>query len=249
MSDASVKCWGEGDLGEFGVGTATNSLTPVQMHGTGMSWTSSNPGIATVGADGVVSGVGRGSTTIGVSDALGNSGSTTLTVRELLTLTLLRQGDGSGSVTSAPSGINCGSTCSAQFLSDAPVTLTAGPAANSTFTGWTGCDSVSGATCTVNMTNARIVTAIFMLKRFTLTVAKSGIGRGTVTSSPQGINCGTGCSSDFVVSTVVTLTASPALGSLFMSWTGCDATNGSTCTVAMNAGRSVTANFVGLPLP
>jgi alpha-tubulin suppressor-like RCC1 family protein len=248
MSDASVKCWGENDLGEFGVGTATNSLAPVQMHATGMSWTSSNPGVATVSADGVVSGVGRGITTIGVVDALGNSGSSALTVRELLTLTMLRQGDGSGSVTSAPSGINCGSACSAQFVSDSPVTLTAAAATNSTFTGWTGCDSVSGATCTVNMTSARMATAIFMLKRFTLTVAKNGIGRGTVTSSPEGINCGTGCSSDFVVSTVVTLTASPALASLFTGWTGCDSTNGSTCTVAMNATRSVTANFLGLPL-
>ena len=184
-----------------------------------------------------------------MSDAFGNSGSTTVTVRQLLTLSMLRQGDGSGSVTSAPSGIDCGATCSAQFLSDSPVTLTATPSASSTFTGWTGCDAVSGATCTVNMTNARSVIAIFMLKRFTLTVTKTGIGRGTVTSSPQGINCGTGCSSDFVVSTVVTLTASPALGSLFTGWSGCDAVNGSTCTVAMNAKRSVSADFLGVPLP
>ena len=128
------------------------------------------------------------------------------------------------------------------------MTLTATPTATSIFSGWTGCDAVSGTTCTVNMTNARSATAIFMLKRFTLTVAKTGIGRGTVTSSPQGINCGTGCSSDFVVGTVVTLTASPALGSLFTGWSGCDAVNGSTCTVAMNAMRSVSANFLGLPL-
>jgi len=129
------------------------------------------------------------------------------------------------------------------------VTLTATPAASSTFTGWTGCDAVSGTTCTVNMTDARSATAIFVLKRFTLAVAKTGIGRGTVTSSPLGINCGTGCSSDFVVSTVVTLTASAATGSLFTGWSGCDAVNGSTCTVAMNANRSVSADFLGVPFP
>jgi alpha-tubulin suppressor-like RCC1 family protein len=249
MPDASVKCWGENDLGEFGTGTATNSVAPVQMHATGMTWTSSRPDIAAVSPAGVVTGMGRGTATIGVSDAFGNNGSTTVTVRQLLTLSLLRQGDGSGSVTSAPSGIDCGATCSGQFLSDSPVTLTATPAASSTFTGWTGCDAVSGTTCTVNMTDARFATAIFMLKRFTLTVANGGIGRGTVTSSPQGINCGTGCSSDFVVGTVVTLTASPASASVFTGWSGCDAVSGSTCTVAMNAKRSVTANFLGLPFP
>ena len=104
-------------------------------------------------------------------------------------------------MTSAPSGIDCGATCSAQFRERLTGDADRDAGADSTFTGWTGCDSVSGTTCTVNMTNARSVTAIFMLKRFTLTVAKTGIGRGTVTSSPQGINCGTGCSSDFVVST------------------------------------------------
>jgi hypothetical protein len=249
MPDASVTCWGENDLGEFGNGTATNSLSPVQVHATGMTWTSSRPEIATVSPAGVVTGIGRGIATIGVSDAFGNSGSTTASVRQLLTLNVLRQGDGSGSVTSVPLGINCGATCSAQFLSDSSVTLTATPAPSSTFIGWTGCDAVSGMTCTVNMTDSRSATAIFMLKRFTLAVTKTGIGRGTVTSSPQGINCGTGCSSDFVAGTVVTLTASPALGSLFTGWSGCDAVSGSTCTVAMSATRSVSAGFLGLPFP
>src|SRR5437868_11989062 len=43
LADSTVRCWGEGDLGEFGTGTNTNSLTPLTMHGTGMTWTSSNP--------------------------------------------------------------------------------------------------------------------------------------------------------------------------------------------------------------
>jgi len=88
-----------------------------------------------------------------------------------------------------------------------------------------------------------------MLQRFTLTVSKTDIGQGTVTSSPAGINCGTACSSDYVIRTTVTLTASPALGSVFMGWGGgCDTTNGATCTVTMNAAKSVTADFFGVPL-
>jgi len=98
--------------------------------------------------------------------------------------------------------------------------------------------------------SASIVTAIFMLKRFTLTVSKSNVllGQGTVTSSPSGINCGAACASDYVTRTAVTLTATPALGSLFTGWSGCDAVNGSTCTVTMTAGKQVTASFVGVSL-
>ena len=252
MADASVLCWGENDLGEFGAGTATNSLAPVKMHGTGMTWTSSNTAVATVSAAGLVTAVGRGTATITATDPFGNAGSTTLTVRQMLTLAVIRQGDGSGTVTSAPAGITCAPACSASFVSDSPVTMTAAAGADSSFTGWTGCDSVSGATCTVSMTNARTVTAIFMLKRFTLTVSKTGLGKGTVTSSPGGINCsgsGTGCSSDYVVSTTVSLTATAALGSVFVGWTGCDTPNGSSCVVVMGANKAVTADFFGVPFP
>jgi hypothetical protein len=191
--------------------------------------------------------VGRGTTTITATDPFGNSGSTTLTVTQQLTLAVIKQGDGLGSVTSNPAGITCGSTCSASFTSDKPVTLTATQGPDSIFTGWTGCDSVSGATCTVTMSATRTVTAIFMLQRFTLTVSKTGIGKGTVTSSPAGINCGTACSSDYVINTSVTLTATPEMTSIFNGWTGCDSVSGATCTVTMRSATSVTANFVGVP--
>jgi hypothetical protein len=42
------------------------------------------------------------------------------------------------------------------------VTLTATPAFLSFFDSWTGCDSVSGATCTVTVNSARTVRANFL---------------------------------------------------------------------------------------
>ena len=146
-----------------------------------------------------------------------------------------------------PSGINCGTDCSESYDSDTTVTLTASAASNSNFVGWGGCDTVSGTTCTVTMSAARVVTAIFDLKRFTLTVAKAGLARdsGNVSSSPQGINCGTDCSESYTIDTVVTLTASPSV--LFTGWSGCDSVSGSTCTVTMRSARSVNATFVGVP--
>jgi len=166
------------------------------------------------------------------------------------TLTVNKTGTGSGTVTSSesPPKIDCGPTCEASYGSGTMVTLTATPALGSTFTGWSGCDTASGTTCTVTMSAARSVTATFTLQRFTLTVSKAGIiGGGTVTSSDGGINCGPTCSASYNSGTVVTLTATPAFGSLFTGWSGCDAVSGTTCTVTMSAARSVTASFLGIP--
>jgi hypothetical protein len=181
---------------------------------------------------------------------MGNARSVTASFTlKTFTLTITTSGNGNGTVTSSPSGINCGTACSSDYTIQTAVTLTAAPAGNSNFTAWTGCDSVSGATCTVTMNNARSVTASFMLKTFTLTVTTSGIGNGTVTSSPSGINCGPTCSSDYTIQTVITLTATPALLSIFTGWSGCDAVNGASCTVTMTAAKHVTAAFLGVPLP
>jgi hypothetical protein len=83
---------------------------------------------------------------------------------------------------------------------------------------------------------------------FTLTVSKTDLGNGTVTSSPAGINCGSTCSASYVSGTTVTLTAAPDLFSGFGGWSGCDSVSGNSCTVNMNAARSVTADFTLLGL-
>jgi hypothetical protein len=81
--------------------------------------------------------------------------------------------------------------------------------------------------------------------RVPLTVTKTSlIVGGTVTSSPAGINCGSTCSVDFDRGTVVTLTAKPGFLSIFTGWNGCDTAKGTTCTVTMNAAKTVTANFL-----
>ncbi|OJH40267.1 cellulase family glycosylhydrolase [Cystobacter ferrugineus] len=76
------------------------------------------------------------------------------------TLTVTKSGAGGGTVTSSPSGIDCGSTCSATYSSGTSVTLTATAASGATFAGWSGACSGTGA-CTVSMTAARSVTATF----------------------------------------------------------------------------------------
>ena len=159
-------------------------------------------------------------------------------------LTLSKSGTGSGTVTSSPSGINCGSTCNASFNSGTSVSLTAAAANGSTFGGWGGSCSGTATTCTVSMTAARSVTATFNSNTatFALSVTKAGSGSGTVTSNTGGINCGSTCSANIASGTSVTLTASAASGSSFTGWSGACSGTG-TCTVTMSAARAVTATF------
>ena len=285
-----------------------------------------------------------------------------------VTMTVTKNVAQGGTVTSSPAGINCGTGCSTQsasFPAGTVVTLTATAASGWQFSGWSGCDSVSGNQCTVTMNQNRTVTANFTqvsaatcngrsltfagwispsgnwqtvsgsvttsqglyyefslagssalafsmcpsdggsanydtwlclfdgnwqlitenddfcglqsrIERFlsagtyriavsgygsstgnftmayrsstgyTLTVTKNVAQGGTVTSSPAGINCGTGCSTQsasFPAGTVVTLTATAASGWQFSGWSGCDSVSGTQCTVTMNQNRTVTANF------
>jgi serine protease len=71
-----------------------------------------------------------------------------------------------------------------------------------------------------------------------------GIGAGTVTSSPGGINCGGTCSAFYNLGTVVVLTATPQGVSIFNGWTGCDTATGMSCTITMSKAKTVTANFL-----
>ena len=83
------------------------------------------------------------------------------TVTATHTLTVTLAGTGTGSVSSSPSGIDCGSTCSATFNDGTSVTLTATPDAGSTFTGWSGDCTDTSSTCTVAMDADHAVTALF----------------------------------------------------------------------------------------
>jgi chitodextrinase len=85
---------------------------------------------------------------------------------------------GSGSVTSSPAGIQCGSACGASFASGTVVALTASPAGASTFSGWSGACSGTSPTCTVTMSQAQSVTAIFTSPPGTVSLNTGGAAAG-----------------------------------------------------------------------
>jgi hypothetical protein len=161
---------------------------------------------------------------------------------EQYTLTVSKTGNGNGTLTSNPTGVNCGTTCSAGYNHGASVILTATASTGSTFTGWSGACSGTG-TCTVQMDTAKNITANFALQNYqTLTITREGTGSGTLASSPAGINCGSTCTAAFNQAATVTLTATPASGSSFTGWSGACSGTG-TCTLSMSAERLVTATF------
>ena len=132
------------------------------------------------------------------------------------------------------------------------VTLTAlSTAGGNSFSSWTGCDQAPGIVCIVTMTAAKTVTANYTTSAgtFTLTVnssnPSSGVGITVLPTDKNGSGNGTtSFSRTYNQATQVTLTApATAGGNTFSSWTGCDDALGITCTVTMNAAKTVTANY------
>jgi hypothetical protein len=88
-------------------------------------------------------------------------------------LTITKIGAGGGTVTSSPSGIDCGATCSGSFPSNGVVNLTATPAADSSFVSWGGAASGSASPVAVTMNVNQAVTANFNLLPVVTTAAVS----------------------------------------------------------------------------
>ena len=79
---------------------------------------------------------------------------------------------------------------------------------------------------------------------YALSISKSGLGSGIVTSSPSGLHCGDKCSGSFVFDKKVTLTAKPSIGSGFQEWGGACTGTIRVCNLKMSSDKNVTASFI-----
>jgi hypothetical protein len=77
------------------------------------------------------------------------------------TISVVRAGSGTGTVTSTPAGITCGTDCSQAYEVGTPVTLKATVPAGSRFAGWSGGCTSAATTCTVTLSANLSVTATF----------------------------------------------------------------------------------------
>ncbi|MDJ0911877.1 MAG: hypothetical protein QNI99_22025 [Woeseiaceae bacterium] len=159
---------------------------------------------------------------------------------------------GSGTVTSNPDGIDCGTNCSAEFGRDVTVTLSPTAATGWSFAGWSGDDDCTDGVVEPGSTNVSC-TATFTedaseLGALLVSISPNdpALSNG-VTSNPRGIACPDICAAEFPVGEMVTLTpvADTPSGWEFDGWTGDPNCNeGNVMIVGGPLGTSCTANFV-----
>jgi hypothetical protein len=155
--------------------------------------------------------------------------------------------NGSGAVTSSPSGITCSlaagvgsNSCQSTFTTGTTVTLTATPAAGNTLIGWSGgCVATTGnplqstaalssnQTCTAVFSDGGVATPNQAVLGMTLQAATGSSGAGSITSVPAGLSCSLApgiatqtCSANFAPGATVTLNAVPSATSAVLGWSG-----------------------------
>ena len=80
---------------------------------------------------------------------------------QMLTVTIKMTGFGTGTVTSAPAGVACGSTCRASYAYGTAVSLAATPDANQYFAGWDSAVCTGSGACVFTITSNTAVAAAF----------------------------------------------------------------------------------------
>ncbi|MDM8535267.1 Ig-like domain-containing protein [Desulfobacterales bacterium HSG17] len=161
------------------------------------------------------------------------------------TLTVKKDGNGIGTVSSEPAGIKCGDDCTQDYNKGTQVTLTAASGLYSEFAGWSGACSGTGE-CIVAMEQIQDVIAVFnttIVPQYTLNIYKNGNGSGKISSASGGIDCGVDCNRDYNLGTQVTLTVLDEPDSEFTGWVGAGCTGTGECVVTMNSSQNIIATF------
>jgi hypothetical protein len=158
-------------LGTYLHPPATKDIT------TQVTWSSDNPQVVQISSSGVASpnlNCGVANITASFNDSPNDvvSNTSTITVdgptslgctpagpQPILTISFA--GLGTGTVTGPAISCSSPSACSDTLTTGASVTLTASPTGTSSFSNWSGCNSTSGAVCTVIVENNVTVTATF----------------------------------------------------------------------------------------
>jgi uncharacterized protein (DUF2141 family) len=250
-----------GWTGSFGAGSANFWVLKLDSNGniTGCSAEgSSNATVNTTNVSGAITSATVASTSVNPATSNATIKNTNASLIDscyytppTYILSVLKSGSGSGTVTSNPSGINCGSDCSESYSANTTVTLTATSFSGSTFGGWSGDYSGCGtnATCQITMNSNKTCTAVFNISAVTYTLSISPKpSYGTVSSSLSGIYCGSGgnsCSQGYTQNTQVTLYATPDSGYVFGYWTSDCSSCGTnaTCQIIMNSNKTCSAVF------
>jgi hypothetical protein len=105
---------------------------------------------------------------------------------ESYVLTVSRTGEGHGRITSNPPGIDCGTTCSAEFDHSTQIALSASAATGSAFAGWAGQGCSGTGICSFTLTGPATVTPSFSETLPLDSVVGGGYLAGVVESPSNG---------------------------------------------------------------
>jgi hypothetical protein len=167
---------------------------------------------------------------------------------QTMTLAVTGLQNGTGVVFFEPPGSGCANapgpepaTCQHAFRVGTPVTLTAQPALDSVFDGWTGACEGAQPTCQVTVTDDLVVGARFRGPEFlTVQVSAPENGDGSVLIVPAAQNCLAPQTCVIPIRPgTVTLHAYPSFQSVFEGWSGaCTGTGQVNLTEALTVGAS-----------
>lgn len=160
-------------------------------------------------------------------------------------VSVLKTGTGSGRVTAAAAGIDCGTVCQGTVPRETfGVVFTQVADSGNQFSGWSQISFfeelpplVCGRASTCTMGARENISLVARFDRIdSLHLAMSGTGSGSVlfhvTGEPER-SCSSACALPIPQGAFVFATAQPASGSTFVSWTGPISCTGS-CSVAMS---------------
>jgi hypothetical protein len=147
---------------------------------------------------------------------------------------------GPGAVAANVPGLQCGQSCTTTWNAETQLELTATPGAGAKLVRWGGTCG-GAATCNITVAQSGSVSALFAPLVYRLTVGVTG--RGAVRTSRSGITCRPRCSAVFPSYVPLQLTAKPAKGWRFRSWTGACRGTRLACTVPMTAATKARAVF------
>ena len=215
-------------------GGSVSPATGQHKHGTTVSLT------ATPAAEYVFSnwsGDATGSTASTSVSMMGNKSVTANFVKKKYTLTLEVEGEGEITQEVIKQG------AATDYNSGTVIKLTAKPAAEWEFVEWKGALTGTTNPQEITMTEAKTVTAVFIKKKYPLTVEVDGQGSVAEKVIKAGL------ASDYNSGTIVELTANAETGWEFKEWTGDITGTDNPTQITIDAAKTVTAVFIKKKYP
>ena len=212
----------------IGGGTVQTNISGPYYYGAKVKlWANASTGSTFTGWSGALSGTLSPETLIMDSD---KSVSAEFTLNSFYTLTITKNGTGSGSVETNTTG---------PYTHGAVVKLWANASVGSTFTGWFGALTGTTTPQTLIMDSNKTVNAQFTLNGpYTLTITMNGTGLGTIE---------TNISAPYYYGAKVKLWANASTGSTFTGWFGALSGTTSPETLTMDTDKTVVAEFTSTP--